>query len=324
MNTKFVKVITRYIAAAALMAFAVCLSGCINTKDDRSMCTVDMTFRFEYTLNEKSTDLFGEKAESADIYIYSESGTFVKMMRAKRSDGTLCDDNKVSIDLVKGNYTAVAWANLDSGDYDYVYDCPIRQKLVSLKMNDSQVSGALGNLMHGMTVFTASTKESEAGEILLSMTKNTNTVKIVLNVKGNEDPVSEDMFIMSITGSNGAYKFDNSFGECSPFTYIPRYTMPKTNVVQGEFNVLRLLQEDDLRLNITRNTTRAGVSLPLTDMLTKAILQHPMYTSDNDLDRYDEYVLEYDVDLSGDGPAVIVMIKINDWIVVDWNGPIGQ
>ena len=323
MNTKLVKAKTSYIAAV-LLAGILCLTGCINTRDDRSMCTVDMTFRFEYTLNEKSTDLFGEKAHSVDIYIYDESGAFVKMVRASRTEGTLDAGNTVSVNLIKGDYTAVAWANLDCGDYEYVYDGPLRNKRVSLKTNNSQVSGALGDLMHGMTLFTASTKESEAGEILVPMTKNTNKVKIVLNIKGNKSPVSEDMFIISITGSNGSYKYDNSFGECSPFTYIPQYSMSGPNVIQAEFNVLRLMQEDDLRLDIMHNTTRADIRLPLTDMLTKAIMQHPMYTSDNDLDRYDEYVLEYNVDVSNEGPAVIVMIKINDWIVVNWNGPIGQ
>lgn len=324
MNTKFVKAIISHIAFALFVACAACLHGCINTEDDRSMCTVDMTFRFEYTLNEKSTDLFGEKAVSADLYIYNEKGAFVKMVSVNRSEGTLAAGNTVSVNLVKGDYTAVAWANLDCGNYECVYDGHLRDKRVKLKTNGSQMSGSPGDLMHGMTVFTASTKESEAGEILVPMTKNTNKVRIVLNVKGSKTPVSEDMFIMAITGSNGTYKYDNSFGECSPFTYIPQYSLAGSNTVQGEFNVLRLLREDDLRLDIMHNSTRADVRLPLTDMLTQAILQHPMYTNNYDLDRYDEYVLEYDVDVSDEGPAVIVLIKINGWIVVDWKGPIGQ
>ncbi len=322
MNTKFVKAKIRYITAVILIS--VCLSGCINTGDDRSMCTVDMAFRFEYTLNEKSTDLFSDKAESVNLFIYDAGGAFVKTVRASRREGTLTADNTISVNLIKGNYTAVAWANLDCGDYEYVYDCSLRDKRVSLKTDGSQVSGPLGDLMHGMTVFTASTKESEAGEILIPMTKNTNKVKIVLNVKGNKTPVSEDMFIVSITGSNGSYKYDNSFGECSPFTYMPQYIKAGSNVIHADFNVLRLLQEDDLRLDIMHNSTRADIRLPLTDMLTQAILQHPMYTGNNDLDRYDEYVLEYNVDVSAEGPAVIVMIKVNDWIIVNWQGPIGQ
>lgn len=318
------KAISRYAAAAILLACAVCLGACIDTRDDRSECTVDMTFRFEYTLNKDSDDLFGRQAECVDLYIYNGKGSFVTTVRASRAAGTLGNDNKVVVNLMQGNYTAVVWANMHNGDFECTYDGPISQHRVNVIADNNNVPAVPSAVMHGTAAFTANNTTSETGEVLVSMTKNTNNVKIILNAKGNPAPVPADAFIMSVTGSNGAYKSDNSFAECARLNYIPQYSKPQANSVQGEFNVLRLRQGDDLCLTIDHNNTRSEVRLPMTDMLTGAILQHPMYTNNSDLDRYDEYVLEYDVDMSGSGAAVIVLIKINDWTVVDWGGPIGR
>ena len=319
MNIRIFKAAGRQaFALAAIIAVSSFIYGC-ETRDDRSDCTVEMAFRFEYVLNKDRTDYFTGKAEQVDLYIYNSRGAFVKKVHASRAAGTLGSDNSVSVTLPHGHFTAVAWANCND-DFDCMYDCNIENKRVNLKTQGGQVAAAPSDLMHGKTGFIANNKESQAGEIVIGMTKNTNKVTVVLHTSGNLSPVEDNAFTIGITGSNGTYKYDNSLADSGLLNYIPQYSRPSANRFEAEFNVMRLLCDDDTKLSLGRTGTRAGIALPLEESLTGAIMRHPDYNTDQDLDRYDDYVLEYEVDLSNENAATAVLIKVNDWSVVEQGG----
>lgn len=298
------------------------LAGC-ETADDRSDCFAEAFVRFEYTLNSQRTDLFTEQADGVDLFVYDHSGTFITTVRALRQNGTLNGDNRVRLTLPHGEYRVVAWANLHHGDYDYVFDCPISEKRVSLIAPANQVAGTPTALMHGMANITVNNKHN-GQETTVSMTKNTNDVSIVLNIEGRRGPAKADDFSVSVSGSNGAYRFDNTLAACDRLQYLGSRTLPATQVHQTDFRVLRLLESDDMHLDIDLGeASRAGesITLPFSVSLTEEILKHPEYNTTSDLDREDKYILEYTVDLSGE-TAVLILIKINDWNVIEQGGPL--
>lgn len=303
---------------------ALLMAGC-KTADDRSDCFAEAFIRFEYTLNNQRIDLFSVQADGVDLFVYDHSGAFVTTVRALRQNGTLNGDNRVRLTLPHGDYRVVAWANLHHGDFDYVFDCPISEKRVSLIAPANQVTRTPSELMHGMADITVN-NQNNGKETTVSMTKNTNDVSIVMNIEGRKVPAKTDDFSVSVSGSNGAYRFDNMLAACDRLQYLGSCTLPASQVHQTDFRVLRLLDSDDMRLDISLGeSSRAGesIALPFSVSLTEEILKHPNYNTTSDLDREDKYVLEYTVDLSG-GTAALVLIKINDWNVIEQGEPIGN
>lgn len=316
MKLRFFKATISYVLA--LTALSAAFWGC-ETRDDRSDCMVEMVFRFEYVQNKDRADLFAQTAETVDLYIYDAGGDyFVEHVRATRQAGTLGDDNRVRVLLPHGNFTVVAWANLDGDTYECLYNCPLPEKRVAVRATGGTVSGTLPDKMHGKADILANNRESQS-EILLSMIKNTNKVTVVLHTTGDQAPVNDDAFKVRVTGSNGAYKFDNTPAVSGPLEYIARYSRPAMERFEAEFDVLRLLEGDDMTLSISRNGTRTS-TLPMDESLTEALLRHPNYNDDDDLDRFDDYVLEYRIDLSDGNAVTAVLIKIDEWDVVEQGG----
>lgn len=295
-------------------------------KDNRSECPVDLTFRFEYTLNKWNADLFTDQAESIDIYIYTSGGSFVKAVRASRADGTLGNDNRVKVNLTQGEYIAIAWANVQSDDYDCHYQGPLSEKQVVLATRGGYVNNQLTPLMHGSVKLTAEMNimGQTQPEVVFSMTKNTNQVTVLLNVTGNQVPLTINDFTVSAWSSNGAYNYDNSFADSDPLQYIESCQVPDNSTYQSDFHVLRLVPGDDSRLLIESPHATSGnsISFPYNVSLTEEILRHPSYNTVEDLDREDEFTLTYAVDISPAGDYGLSLIQINDWIVIDQGGPV--
>lgn len=295
--------------------------GC-DLRDDRTECAADLFLRFEYTLNKNRVDLFTDQAECLDLYIYDESGSFVESVRASRSSGTLGPENRVKLTLPHGRFTVVAWANLNDGGYDCVYKCHLQDKRLSLvTAPDQSVTAPPSPLMHGMTEITVSNKTAGSEE-LVSMTKNSNKVTIVMNVTGNLLPVTPDDLPVSVTSGNGTYLYNNSILTDRTVKYLPVYNTHNANKITAEFTVLRLLTGDDTRLIIGHGGTKSATALPMNESLTGAILRNPLYTCDEDLDRYDEYILEYDIDISQTWTATL--IRVNGWKVTETGGSVGH
>lgn len=312
MNILTIKAFGKTLICLAATALLLC-GGCV--KDDRDGCRGGATMCFEYTFNDLNTDLFTAQSDHLSVYIYDSKGNFVECVDVSRSDGTLGSDNKINLSLPYGTYTAIAWANHRGGDFDHVYDRSMYQSSVSLKCaGDGSVASHPNQLMHGIAQFTVSNTDN-GSETTISMKKNSNDVKIVLNIIGSVSPVTANDFEVYISGCNGTYNHDNTLAACRPLTYIPARSLAGVTKIEASFRVLRILRSGDLQLLIKKQGTRAPIALPFSVNLADQIALNPTYVTDNDFDRTDRYTLTYDIDVSGN-PA-ITLVSINDWTYID-------
>ena len=185
-------------------------------------------------------------------------------------------------------------------------------------------------LFHGQLAKANLTKMEKGGTrtVKVSLTKNTNQVKVVLqNLSGVN--LSADDFIFQITDNNGKMDYDNSLMEDEMLTYhawsayagsagINSGTSEQTSVACAiaELTTNRLVKGHDMRLRVYNKATGASIiNIPLIDYALMVKGNYNKSMSDQEyLDRQDSYDLVFFIDENHKWQAASVII--NSWRVV--------
>lgn len=278
-------------------------SGCIY--DDYSNCGQDVVFRLSYVLNKDYQDKFDHQVESVDLLIYDAEGAVMRQMRYNNAT------NEITLrDLPRGEYKAVFWANYTDA-FALDAEAALDSHVLILKCDtNGEIRNFDGSLFHSYTTFQIQTG---LNTVRVPLVKNTNkvTVKLVGNAA---KPVTDDYHV-TVSGSNAAYKYDNSPVAPQPaIIYHPIAHAGNSDERTYTLNVMRLLFGDDLQVNIFKGTTLVR-RIPLVATLAE---NSPLLQTDTDLNRYDEYELMYV--LNADDTFTLTFIRINDWQKVIQNG----
>ena len=339
-------------AIAAAMLLTSC-NGLIY--EDEGDCSVVYRIKFRYDMNLKWADAFANEVKSVRLYAYDKNGTLVA--EKTESGAALASEGySMTLEVPAGDYHLAAWCGLDNGgeraesfstadqsDYQASLDkltCRLNSK--SDAEHPSYSDEHLFSLFHG-TLDVSLPDNPDGGEYVytMSLTKNTNHIRIILQHLSGED-VDEDDFTFQIEDNNGLMAHDNSLIPDRDIMYrtwskksgqagVGKDDTPAesrgivyVNGAIADLTVGRMMESHrrDMMLTIKSKDGSEVARVPVIDyaLLAKDYYEeaygHKM--SDQEfLDREDEYVMTFFLDRNNQW--ISSSILIHSWRVVIGN-----
>lgn len=325
---------------AAVFAIATAFTSCDSViYDGEGDCSVKYRIEFEYERNMEFADAFASKVSSVALYVFDESGVLVEQM-SESGEALAADDYAMMLELEPAEYDLLAWCGVDGKSFTVptatVGQTTLDQMLCTMSRKSdaagSYVDEDLSALFHGLKRINYTDEPGVHTEVL-SLTKNTNNFRIILQQTWSEGSAAEGVdvskFDFAIIDDNGKMNYDNSVMEDEQITYRPwdittgdvdvdtdistRANMVTVSV--AELTTARLMTDHRPILVVTKKETGEKVlSVPIVDY---ALLVKGNYNRNMDdqeyLDRQDEYNMTFFVH---DGKWVSSQIIINSWRVV--------
>lgn len=306
------------ISLPLFIAFMLLLQGCI--KEDLSNCKSELLLSFRYTLNNQYTNLFGEKMSKVTVYVFDSNGKYVD--RFSEEGNQLTNEYVMHIPLPEGTYRVVAYGGefgtYSAGELDRQLNTlnetlrkgvtdinDFRTELKNVKGSDGYLSPLAmpDDLYAGLTTHAVSSMSSKT-ITPIDLIKDTKKIKVKISGTSNISGALE-VYAMAI---NGRYLSDNSIdGNHGTFKYTPIHSVQQPDRLEVDLRMMRLVLGQAPRL-VIRNSTTSEVIYD--ENMIDQILQTQKYTSQEDLDREDEFVFEIVIDRN-----VVVSVSINGWKV---------
>lgn len=296
------------------------LMGC--TKEDQSICVTPITFHCYFDFNNQNIDQFSKLVNKVDLYIFDQSGLLVR--HVSETKDLLPPDYRITVsDMPKGVYSAVLYGTVSGndgvtigakqGDLNTVL-LPMQEgqsRITDLRMMLNSISGQtdkdLNTVLHGIVPSFDVTNEPKTHPV--SFIRDTHTVNLkiegleYLATKRSPSIPSEDVSLR-IEANNKAFLYDNTIDmELGQVVYSPFSQSYTEEVLTAELSVLRLLKEYPFTLKI-----HEGNKLIWQMNLTAEILKSPDYTTNEDLDREDTFIVRIKVTTAGD-----ITVIVNGW-----------
>ena len=311
--------------------------------DDEGDCNPYYHIRFKYDMNMKYANAFANEVKSISLYAFDKNG--VLAMKKSESGVALADENYyMTLEVEPGEYDLLAWCGEGVGESFNIPDAVVGKTTLAemkCKMNyelaigtetpEGSVNKDLKPLFHSLKHVTLADEEG-VHEETISLTKNTNVVRVVLqHLSGND--VDPSQFRFEITDDNAYMAHDNSLIDHCLLRYSPwsvtagkadvnadiydvRSRAESVSVAVAEMTVGRLMTHrcPVLAIYNVEKGTRV-LSIPIKDyaLLVKGNYNGKM-TDQEYLDRQDEYNLTFFLDEAGNWASAV--IYINSWRVV--------
>lgn len=326
-----------------LALLAVMFTSCEDSfvYDAEGDCSVHYRIGFKYDRNMKFADAFSNEVTSVALYVFDKSGLLV---HAGTESGIALADEAYAmpVELAPGEYEMLAWCGVGEGESFEVPQAQVGVTTIeelTCRMNRvaengyGKVEEDLAPLFHGRATVTLSDEPGIHTETI-SLTKNTNVVRVVLQQLSGED-FDLDAFSFEIQDYNGHMAHDNSLLQDELLLYKPwsirtgnadinadiynddvTRASSTVGVAVAEMTVGRLL-EDANPILVVRNLDKGDVvlSIPLVDyaLLVKGNYNKAMSNQEY-LDRQDEYNMTFFLDEAG--RWISSSIVVNSWRVV--------
>lgn len=327
----------------ALLALCLCVSfsSCSTIYEDNSDCYHCFRVRFKYDMNMKFADAFANTVSYVTLYVYdAETGELVHK-QAEGGEALTQEGYTMTLTgLEPGTYDLLAWCG--DGLHDGNFSVPSQDYGEMVEANictmgreeGGKITSDVGQLYHGFQRVTFEDNYYPQTQTL-ALTKNTNTVRVVLQHLSGVD-VEPDYFRFEIKDENGVMAHDNSLVEDEILTYSPwsvtagsagidadiyqMKSQTSVSVALAEFTVGRLMEDENPVLSIYNvlEGDKKVLSIPLKDyaLLVKGYYNKNM--SDQEyLDRQDEYNLTFFLDEHGNW--LTSQVIINSWHLVFQN-----
>ena len=331
-----------------LLLLAGTFSACNVLEEEVEDCALYV--RFKYDMNMLNADAFSTNVKSVTVFVFKDG----KFVFQKTEEGSLLEREgyRMRIDEIpfkqKHEYDYVTWAGLKDnpnfsvpilqpGDTKDKLTCLLGRKHEARAGEPAWIQANLQALYHGMVNGADASRAASSvadDEILVSLTKNTNTVRVILQHYSAE-PLNKDQFTFTITDKNGLMNYDNNLLEDEQITYYAwdtrqGYFDKEGNTLQGgnlnmvvaDLSVARLMVSEEPELVVTNNEN--GKQVLSFDLIEMARLIKGNYAaepqfgyemSDQEyLDREDTYTMVFLLD---NGLRwTNSMLHINSWRVV--------
>lgn len=283
--------------------------------------------RFTYTMNMKYVDAFDVEVKRVDLFVFDENDRFVtRLSDEKASFGR---DYRMPLDLKSGKYHLVAWAGLYERSYIFPEDLkvgestPLDLKVMMRREADAMQRTELDALWHSETDFEIVDNESRT--TVMDLCKDTNKLRIV--VQGEQGMgLSSAVTDFETTIRNGHLNYDNSLLDDEVISYKPYFQQDadlgdsSVSAVVAEMNVLRLMEHEPARLVISDNAGHKMVDIDLVKYLLLTKMEGHAMSSQEYLDRQDEYAMIFFLNRDAMGNYLVVKIQINDWVIRPQDG----
>ncbi|MCC8153145.1 MAG: FimB/Mfa2 family fimbrial subunit [Tannerellaceae bacterium] len=317
----------KMIAGICCCLFLFICSGCVYDEleeCENETCKVTFNFAYEYHLYEG--DRFADEINHIDLFIYDKDENLYTVYQTGRNN--MGPGQTIEIELpVSLSYTAVAWANCNTGRY--TYHAQENLQTLQLAFTDIDREGdieymAPGNIFHVKESFTALDKEQT---VSMNLIKNTNIVRVRMIGLTEEDMVNaESLFYSRIESHNTRYLYDNTLGDSPNVQYKPRFYREEDDEFV-EFQILRM-HADDLETKVTLRSRDEGSRIAeFASAIIPKIQQD--FTSSQEpgrstpspvsgmsfeeyLERCDEFELTYQVHYKEDADGNVI-IELTPW-----------
>ena len=343
-------------ALLCISALSLTLASCESIYEGEGDCPQGYKIAFTHWKNIKGVDAFSADVRSLSLFIFDQKGNLVV---SKSDAGAALSEAGYSMnishtEIKPGVYDLVVWGGLE-GNASFELaggKMPVSKEELVCRLNRMHDdSGAaysdtqLGALFHGMAtevefedidnVRAVSTVEPTVSTI--DLTKNTNTIRIVLHNKDGRE-LFEDDFRFSITDDNGLMNYDNSLLKDEMITYhewtkkTDMLTSPAQSrageeaeegngkqvyCVVAEIDVARLVLGQKPVLTVEfGDKEKPIIRLSLMELLleSKGAVRIPMSNQDY-LDREDDYTMFFQLDDNNDWDMK-AGLWINSWHVI--------
>ena len=300
-------------------------------------CDVYYDIRFKYDYNIKYADAFANEVNSLALYIFDEDDILIEKIVTTDKEELSKEDFHIRLELPAGCYTLLAWGGLgEEESFDMLADEEIgRTRIEELQVRMHRAYDDEGRaysdkdlapLFHGIMELDV-VSEPGTYKKTMSLMKNTNVVRIVLNEMSGHAMDSKN-FTFEITDHNGLYDYDNTRLDDEAITYKPWYIeeiyadfdesstrSTNINTVLAELTIGRMMATESPILRVLNSQTGEQIlRLPLAEyMLLIKGNYHKAMGDQEYLDRQDEYSLTLFLD---EGKWMSTQIVINGWRVV--------
>ena len=314
------------------------LGACNILDEEEEDCAVYV--RFKYDMNMEFTDAFQHAVNSVTLYAFDKNGVLAYQ---KTEEGNLLkqDGYRMRLEGIshsdKAEYDFITWAGEPDNES---FSIPLmtvgkstKEELICQlnRAGDGIVNDDLEDLFHGQVEnLSFGRAASPMEEVVIPLTKNTNSIRIILQQVSGK-PINVEDFRFTITDKNGKMNFDNSIMEDEMLTYeawhigdgnaeldndqVQQEGMTSINVAIAELSTARLMDELEPILTITTVEGEQVLSIPLVDcaLLYKREKYSNMPNQEY-LDREDEYNFTFFLDENNNW--ISSSIIINSWRVV--------
>ena len=320
---------------AAFLLAGCAFTSCNVLSEEVEDCAVYV--RFKYDMNMKFADAFSSSVKSVTLYGFDKNGVLA-FQKTEEGAPLQQEGYRMRLDEVhqseKADYDYITWAGLEDND---VFMVPLltvgqstKEDLYCLlqRAEGGVVNKDLEDLYHGQ-VNNESISRVSMDDILVPLTKNTNSIRIILQ-HINGEPLDVSQFDFTITDENGKMNYDNSLLEKDVTITYQAWNKANGNVDMGasdqrgvtEINVAiadlttaRLMADQRPILTITTKDKKEVLKLPLVDcaLLYKRLRYEDMPNQEF-LDREDEYNFTFFLDENNKWLSSSIMV--NSWKVV--------
>lgn len=327
----------RILSAIAFCGIAA-VTGCVY--DDIDGCPTRRYVQIRYDKNLKFADAASLEVKSVKIYAADENGIVVY---AKTSSAAELSESGYQVDisdLPSGNYTLVTWAEGEQRNPDSYMPISVipgkthvhELKRIIKRNPSGEVEKDLTPLFHGMAENVDFTDFRTGGtrRAALSLTKNTNNVRIILQHLSGE-PVDVKNFKFFISDDNGTIDWNNELTVSDSVHYkawsvssgsasmsnmsCAGTSQTEIGVAMAELTVGRLVKGHRPILNVCNTQGDKVLSIPLIDYALLIKGHYNSSLSDQEyLDRQDEYNMTFFLDKEDNW--VNSSILINSWRVI--------
>ncbi len=316
--------------------------------DDLPPCTTETRLLFRYDYNMKYADAFPAEVNSLRIWAFDKQGRPV--WSDTRSGAELQEKEfYITVPLEPGTYDFVAWCGLDGNEESFSLLNPSPADISDLSVDmllkggsraddtpslfsDAKFSG-LYHVLRKDVVISRNPDANETHEVELSLTKDTNYIKVLLqNLDGSE--MKKDDFSIFITADQAGFSHDNMVKQAPEvFRYEPwlvtsgatslpegetssEGTQTSVSSVLAELSTSRLMADARSYLTVVRNSdNQTIIRVPFIQYLLLVKGNYRPMADQEYLDRQDGYSLTFFIDKNYNWYSKIG-IYINSWHVV--------
>ena len=339
---------------AAAMLCGLLGSSCDSSiYDDEGDCVPRYKVGFVYDRNMKWADAFPHEVEAVKLHLIDADG---KVAAVFQESGERLDHAgyTMDVDVAPGRYTLMAWAgDKDGQSFEYggdiyargAYQVPFPDykpgcENLTMRMRRQSLYGEavsrenLSRLYHGVLADVDFPDGEGEHKVTVSLTKNTNYVKVVLQQMAGLPMDMKDLEV-TITDDNGMMEWDNSLRQEETITYRPWNVKPIAASISpdsgdgdglgtaatytglmAEFTTARLMEEhrETARLTV-KYKGKTKFSVKLIDFLLMVKGEYNRAMSDQEyLDRQDAFDLVFFLDEGHEWTSTTIFI--NSWKVV--------
>lgn len=292
-------------------------TSCIS--EDRDDCVYRLKFKYDYNMD--YIDMFPEKVDRVDVFVFDDKGLFVQEI-TEVTTTQFPEDFGIELYLpVEKEYTFLTWGGWDKSQYDITKLVPGKTSIAEVELGLKDRSSGFSNInLTPLWYGKLTTVVKGSGEAVVPLIKDSNKFRIAVRLLPTAEentPPKHEEFDIFLESDNTLYDSNNKSMSSKAFRYRPYY---KENDNRGfilELNTLRLIAGRTNNLIFADpDTHETLLSINLNEYLEDLkFLENSKMDFQEFLDREDEFAVIFYFGSYAGNLFSSFIVEINDWVI---------